>query len=45
MQMTVAEAIIKYMQEEEGIEILFGYPGGAVISFMMHYIILPLSTY
>jgi acetolactate synthase-1/2/3 large subunit len=33
MQMTVAEAIIKYMQEEEGVEILFGYPGGAVIGF------------
>jgi len=33
MLMTVAEAIIKYMQEEEGIEVIFGYPGGAVIGF------------
>lgn len=32
MQMTVAEAIIRFLQEE-GVEVIFGYPGGAVIGF------------
>jgi len=32
MQMTVAEAIIKFLQEE-GVDIIFGYPGGSVIGF------------
>lgn len=32
MEMTVAQAIIKFLQEE-GVEVIFGYPGGAVIGF------------
>ncbi len=32
MEITVAQAIIKFLQEE-GVEVIFGYPGGAVIGF------------
>ncbi|MGB9857144.1 MAG: biosynthetic-type acetolactate synthase large subunit [Dictyoglomaceae bacterium] len=32
MEITVAQAIIKFLQEE-GVEVIFGYPGGAVIAF------------
>jgi acetolactate synthase-1/2/3 large subunit len=32
MEMTVAQAIIKFLQDV-GVEVIFGYPGGAVIGF------------
>jgi len=32
MEMTVAQAIVRFL-EEEGVKIVFGYPGGAVITF------------